>query len=163
MALKLVDIKTMGDLTLFHTGMFHDTVIHCQGVHWTLHRSILASRCQWFKEQLVAQPRDGYLPTVIRLHQFPSDLVGTLLRFIYTAEIRHPRIGDNRVIATLYNMSIYFKIPKLGEAIVAETGRRARLIVLGRRAAAGVVLHFRKSQLDELFGAVRIAYNGEQA
>ncbi|KAK8102031.1 hypothetical protein PG984_015177 [Apiospora sp. TS-2023a] len=164
MASTLDDIKTVGDRTLFITGMHYDTVVHCKGVHWTLHKSILSSRCEWFREKLAAAKPQGR-PAVIRTYEFPSDLVNTLLRFIYTAQVWHPRISDHLVVATLYNMSTHFRLPKLGEALVAEMQRRTGVIVsvrCRRGANGGVPRRFTKKQLDELVEAVRIAYNGDR-
>ncbi|KAK8067416.1 hypothetical protein PG996_006528 [Apiospora saccharicola] len=168
MAPTLDDIKTVGDLTLFRTGMHYDTVVHCKGVHWTLHKSILSSRCEWFKEKLAAaKPQEGR-PAVITIYEFPSDLVNTLLRFIYTAQVWHPCINDHRVVATLYNMSTHFQLPKLGSALVAEMQRRTGVLVSVRRRSGSsggrlvVPRRFTKKQLDELVEAVRIAYNGDR-
>lgn len=34
--------------------MHSDTEVRCQNVHWAVHKSILSSRCEWFKEKLAA-------------------------------------------------------------------------------------------------------------
>ncbi|KAK8037852.1 hypothetical protein PG991_001198 [Apiospora marii] len=162
MASPLDDIRTLGDLTLFRTGMHFDTVVHCKNVRWALHKSILSSRCEWFKEKLeAAKPQDGR-PAVIKLYGLQTDLVHTLLWFIYTAQLHHPDIKNHRVAAKLYNMSSHFKVPRLGEAVLAEIGRHAGFIVSTRRADGGAPRSFTKKQLDELVEAVRLAYNGDR-
>lgn len=121
---------------------------------------------------------------MIKLEEFQSDLVHTLLLFIYTArtsrlfplvpldkpkcpansapELELPDIKDHRVTAKLYNMSNHFKLPKLGEAVVAAIRRHAVSIVSTRRGAGGALVSFTKKQLDELVEAVRLAYNGDR-
>ncbi|KAK6839234.1 hypothetical protein PG995_007483 [Apiospora arundinis] len=157
MASQKIDIKTEEDKNLFRSGALYDTIIYCQSTRWGLHRGILTSRCQWFKENLSAHPKeDG--KAVFRLNDFSHDLVNTLLEFIYTGELGHPRIGDHRVLTTLFNMSIHYKFAKFADAVIMEANRCARVVVDGRR---GEGRPFKKPLLDELIGAVRIAYNGD--
>ncbi|KAK8099702.1 Kelch-like protein 40a [Apiospora kogelbergensis] len=155
------DIKTVGDSRLFETGMMFDTVIICKDRRWGLHRSILASRCQWFMENLVPEENQEEDKMLIRLHELSGDLLHTLLKFIYTSEIEHAQISDNRVLATLFNMSVTFKLPTLRDAVLDEATRLAGVIASGRRSSG--YRPFTIQQLDELFGAVRIAYSGEYA
>lgn len=58
-------------------------------------------------------------------------------------------------------MSIHFKLPKRGEALIAYTGRRATHIMSARRGAGGTSPRsLTKKQLDDLVETIRIAYDG---
>ncbi|KAK8071505.1 hypothetical protein PG997_011708 [Apiospora hydei] len=139
-----------------------------------------------------ARPQDGH-KNRINIYQFPSDLVNTLLRYIYAAgnsemppkpnpvrtfvqspagarnylslplgtsgrrlwcELRHPRLGDQRVIANLYTMSLFFKMPQLGKALVIEAARHGCVIVACHAAGSHVL---DKSQLGKLIETAQIA------
>ncbi|KAK7994108.1 hypothetical protein PG989_007489 [Apiospora arundinis] len=156
------DVSQNGDLFLWQTGKYGDVRVSCQGQSMLLHRSIL-SRCAWFKEHIDSMII-GREVNEIKLDQFDSSLLQTLLSFIYSTKVYHSKLPpqaqhvDHAVLATLYGMGVFFKFPEFQTAV---------LHMVNDNIKEGVLMYQKKPELqmsistiDDLMDGIRIAFAG---
>ncbi|ROW07264.1 hypothetical protein VMCG_03766 [Cytospora schulzeri] len=73
------------DILLLETGNFADAVIICGGKSWNVHKSIICSRCDWFRKALDGNFEEARTNTVtISYPEFYPEYIDCFISYIYS-------------------------------------------------------------------------------
>ncbi|KAK7994107.1 hypothetical protein PG989_007488 [Apiospora arundinis] len=119
-----------------------------------------------------AMPYDQYPLTPdrmyeIRLDQFESELLLTVLSFIYSTEVHHKELQsgplfNHEILVTLFNMGCYFHFDAFKVAIL-NIGKKELKKSIKTFPMSNPPLRLTQTQLNMLLAAVRAAYTGDVA
>ena len=113
---------------------FSDVVIHCNGTIFPCHQIILATRSSVFRAMLSAEMLEAQTKR-IDIKDSRPEIVGEMLRFIYTGDIPDERLSEMATdllrVADMYQLDFLRKMCEANLCSTLKVENSIELLVLG--------------------------------